>query len=120
MALYYYSMEANTPPEICTSDEQAELDEPIKIRWTGDARSKLLTRSMVPTLEDGHEWPEYAIETMQRQKTNIVINTRAELMAFEHALDNMLMRVQRETVWMTAAHERAFERVHSDLIEAME
>lgn len=93
------------------------LPEPIKIKWAGDARTKLLTREIEPATAD-EILPECAFYPMTRQTTQIVIETHNELDAIENALSWARERSSRSTTWMSPAHERAYDRVHRELAQA--
>mgnify|MGYP007039260602 FL=1 len=95
-----------------------QLPEPIKIKWVGDARTKLVTREIEPQTADG-VMPDSAFNPMARQKTQIVIKTYEELQAIHTALKGARMRSSGGIVWMTPAHERAYDRVHRELREAV-
>ena len=98
-------------------EAETELDEPIKIRWTGDARTKLITRYFEPAQADGAE-PDSVTKMFNRQKTNVVIESEEELNALRRGLDSLInTRSPKWTVWMTGAHMRAYKRVRNELPE---
>lgn len=101
------------------------MTQEIKIRFGGDSRNKLNTRGIMPCHEDGEEWTDDALATLNRQKTNVVVETEDEAEALLKAVDRMRDRVPaggiaggEGTTWMTHAHQRAFNRVHSELVDA--
>lgn len=65
--------------------EQTELDDPIKIRWSGRDRARV-RRGLNAALADGHMDRGIAAPVMGRQKTQIVIKTEEELEAFRDEL----------------------------------
>lgn len=85
---------------------------PIKVRWTGDARTKLVTREIEPS--DCNN----ALNTLTRQKTNVVVENGMEKSELLECLNAALRRSPSGTVWMTPQHKSAFERVRSELSEA--
>ena len=90
----------------------------IKIRLTGDTRSKLMSRGVVPSLEDGEDWASEAEEVLTRQKTNIVVVSESEARALDRAISILEMFSPRGCTWMTPSHERAVRRVRSEWEEA--
>ena len=97
----------------------SEDERPIKVRWTGDAREKLLSRELTPRAEDGDEGAETAMNTLTRQKTNIVVDSKEEAQPLKKALDTACGRSPTGTVWMTPAHLSAFKRVRAEVTQAM-
>ena len=90
-------------------------DYPIKISWTGDARTKLVTRYFEPAQADGDEL-DGVTKMFARQKTNVVIKSEEERNALRRGLENMIeTRSPEWTTWMTAAHMRAYKRVSKEL-----
>lgn len=83
-------------------EEQTQLENPIKIRWSKDTDDRRrLRRAFTAALEDG--WTERAIgvRIFHRQKTQIVIETEEELEAFENELNRVrsnrsLLRIRNE------------------------
>jgi len=91
------------------------MEYPIKIRWTGDARTKLATRYFEPAQADGVE-PDHVTAMLNRQKTNVVVESEEEHNALRRGLENMIeTRSPEWTTWMTAAHMRAYKRVANEL-----
>ena len=86
----------------------------ITIRLTGDTRSKLMTRGVVPALEDGEEWASDAEQVLTRQKTNLVVTSESEAHALDRAIRILEMFSPRGCTWMTPNHERAIRRVRSE------
>jgi hypothetical protein len=84
---------------------------PIKVRWTGDARTKLITREIEPS--GCHN----ARNTLTRQKTNLVVENDVEKAELLECLNAALRRTPSGTVWMTPQHKSAFERVRSEIRE---
>jgi hypothetical protein len=66
-------------------EEQTELDNPIKIRWSGRDRARV-RRGLVAAYEDGYIEKAIAVPVVMRQKTQIVIKTEEELDAFKDEL----------------------------------
>lgn len=97
------------------------LEEPIKVRWTGDSRVKWETRTLEPLAADGSEEAELSREVNNRQKTQLVVETEEELEA-------VLSTLQRHAefcgpygaVWGTPAKKKAAERVIIELEELEE
>lgn len=83
---------------------------PIKVRWTGDARTKLITREIEPSGCEG------ALQTLTREKTNVVIEDRVERAELLECLNAAVRRTPQGTVWMTPQHKKAFERVRSEIL----
>jgi len=95
------------------------MEAPIKIRMTGDSRSKLQSRGIVPAWEDGDDDAEAAFNALNRQKTNIVMKTEQEARGVLRGVEKMTMRHPRSCTWMTGPHMRAFERVERELISEL-
>ncbi len=72
--------------------EQTELDEPIKIRWTGHDRSRV-RRKFEAALCDGYMKEAIGFPVVTRQSTNIVIKTEEELAAFKRCSPMIKWRV---------------------------
>lgn len=94
-----------------------ELDEPIKIQWTGDARQKFKTRKVRARYDDGNKEGERAYATLDRLKTRVVVETRAEAEALKD-----LLKTQRRAGyrWQTKQHKKSYTRVLDELTEAMQ
>ncbi len=90
--------------------------EPIKIRWSGDARSKFKGRKVRARQADGHWTGELALETLDRLKTRVVVKTEREALALEDLLSTM---ARSRYSWTTDNHVAAFERVLNELREGM-
>lgn len=93
------SMEATK--QISIDDNQNDLENPIKVRWTGKARE---------SFEDSHNHQINIIthrvnKVLSRQKTNVVIEDRREAGAMVHELE--------------AESKNVHLRVAEDIIEAM-
>ncbi|MBP1985960.1 hypothetical protein [Halolamina salifodinae] len=106
----------DTHRESSTDDNQTTTS-PIKVRWSGDARSKLRTRKLQARLADGAEGAEAAARAMDRQKTQVVAETEAEAVALEEIVSLMAESQYR---WTTEGHLKAFRRVRDELHEEME
>ena len=68
-------------------ETQTELDAPIKVRWTGDARTRVRSGLHAALEDDWHE-RAIAIRCFDRQKTNIVVKTHEELEALRDELES--------------------------------
>jgi hypothetical protein len=91
--------------------------EPIKVRWTGDARLKFRTRSLQARLADGAEGAEAAARAMDRQKTRVVAETETEAEALKKLVSFM---TSTQYLWTTEAHLSAYRRVRDELQKEME
>lgn len=97
-------MKATTKPTMVTQskweaipnvEEQTQLDDPIKIRWSGQDRSRV-RRGLVSLLESGDVERAIALPAMARQKTQVVIKTEEELESLRQELEwKAKWRVQR-------------------------
>lgn len=104
-------------------DDETPLEEPIKIRWTGDARTKFVTRELEPRAgTDGmRESARRAGRTIQREKTNVVIETVEEAEAFRECIESFHKHVTpADDGWRTAAHIRAVRRVLGETREQID
>jgi len=99
------------------------MTEPIKIQWTGDARTKLGTRYIESRLYSNEEGvavnAERAMDTLTRQKTQVVIETEEEAKAFMRFIKRAVRDGDNGRTWTTAAHLRAFERVMGEFISGL-
>ena len=100
------------------------MTDPIKIRWTGDARTKLATKYIESRLtsreDDTRERAQLAYDTLNRQQTNVVIEDIDEALALETYLKRAVLDGADGRVWSTELHLQAFERVHSELVSELE
>jgi len=95
------------------------MTEAIKIRLTGDSRSKLHTREVEVMLADEEPRADEVAKTTDRQKTNLVVETQEEAQALSDALKRVRDRDPDYCVWMTHNHKRAYRRVWKELREEM-
>jgi hypothetical protein len=65
----------NSLPDV---EEQTQLDEPIKVRWSSQNRSRMRRRFRA-ALADGYMEEAIGLPVVTRQSTNIVIKTEEEL-----------------------------------------
>lgn len=98
------------PNDQATNDETLDT---ITVRWTGDTRTKFLSRHVEPLegtpdelLSKDREHVERLREITTRQKTNLVVKTRAELDSIIHALDTFVGHVHPDTGAMWASKQR--------------
>lgn len=96
-----------------TDEEETELDTPIKVRWTGYARSRI---SEYNTDFDSISSDRFE-QAVNRQKTNVVIETVEEASAVASEMDNY-SSYQRS--WMDSSMDQAVNRVQSEIVEEME
>jgi predicted transcriptional regulator len=90
--------------------------DPIKINWTGDARTKFKTRSVRARVDDGVESGELTMATLDRLKTRVVVETEREAEALEVMLEN---QARAKYTWTTEAHTKAYWRVLDELRNGM-
>jgi len=102
--------------ELVKAEEQEDAA-PIKITWQGDARSKFKGRKVRARQSDGHWTGEPALETLDRLKTRVVVQTEREAQALHQLLEDQARSRDR---WTTDQHVKAYERVLSELEAAME
>jgi len=82
-----------------------ELDEPVKIRFTGATRSKVHTKT---------EHIDNLRPVFNRQKTNLVFRTFGEVEDFLEVTEPMAEPGQR-TVTFSSQNKKTIRRVRSDL-----
>jgi hypothetical protein len=82
-----------------------ELDEPVKVRFTGATRSKVHTKT---------EHIDNLRPVFNRQKTNIVFRTLGEVEDFLEVTEPMAEPGQR-TVTFSSQNKKSIRRVRSDL-----
>lgn len=85
----------------------------LKIQWDADAKTKLITREIEPADD------QIALNTLTREKTNIVICNQQEKERLQTHLDAVLRRNPASTMWLTPSHIRSFERVRDELNECI-
>ena len=90
-----------------------ELDEPIKIRWSGYTRARIseYNASFERVRSDRF------LDAMHRQKTNVVIKTVQEAQAVYHELENYH---PAQRIWLTASMYRSIERVRNEIKTQLE
>lgn len=88
------------------------FETPIKIRWTGYARGRISEYNS----DFSTERSDLFTNTVNRQKTNIVINNVDEATAVYNEL-NEYDSTQR--VWMNRSMDNALRRVRNELENAM-
>ena len=94
-----------------------ELETPIKIDWTGDARQKFRGRKVDARINDGGPHGEETAATLDRYKTIVSVETEEEAEALEAMLEGM---VDAGYSWQTENHTKAFRRVLKELREGMD
>ena len=94
------------------NDAATELDAPIKIEWTGDARDKFRDRKVRARVSDGGPHGEEVAATLDRLKTRVVVRTEEEAEGLESMLEVMS---ECDYVWTTENHRNAYKRVLSEL-----
>lgn len=100
---------------------------PVKVSWTGDARTKLETRELEPAIADGEAHGQLARKTLSRLKTRVVIRNAVEAEALLTALENICMRQPAKgagtprdgCTLMTNAHKAAYERVKQEIEDSL-
>lgn len=90
--------------------------DPIKINWTGDARTKFKTRKVRARVDDGVESGELVMSTLDRLKTRVVVKTEREAEALENMLET---QARTRYTWTTDAHQKAYRRVLEELRDGM-
>lgn len=105
--------------EIHEKDDSEQLDEPIKIWWTGYARGRITEYNG----EYEEEWsdsplnPELFVKACTRLKTQVVVCTVAEADALRYELTSY---DSGQRTWMNSSMDRALNRVARELTEEME
>ena len=131
-------MLASTPDVSVDRDAQTELDDPIKVRWTGRLRGRIQERQWdyAATKIDG-EWvadPELdeqddmlkrcnglAFRALSRQKTNVVCETVEEAQALYRVLDYYKDGAGRHGItWMNGPMQKSVRRVRREIREGLE
>lgn len=106
--------------------EQTELDNPIKIRWTGRARLRIKDVALDigyngwdDTVTDAHHARIY--DALDRQKTNVVIETVEEAQALAGEMNGYRNESGRGgRVWVNGAIANACQRVQDEIVRGME
>lgn len=131
-------MLATTPDVSVERDSQTELDDRIKVRWTGKLRGRVQERQWdyTATKVDG-EWvvdPDLydedaddlkqcnalAYRALTRQKTNVVCETVDEVQAVYRVLDYYNDGAGRRGItWMNGPMEQTAKRVQRELSEQL-
>lgn len=93
--------------------KEANLTEPVKVRWTGYTRNRIA--------EYMHDFDsdssELVANTLNREKTNVVVNTGAEA----HALLNELEGYDSDSrVWLDQNQENSINRVKAEIESELE
>jgi len=88
------------------------MNEPIKIRFSGDACGKLAS-AIQARIESGDE-PETALDAFTRQKTNLVVESRGEAKLILDELEYILAAPDT-MIWMDGNKEKALRRVKDEL-----
>lgn len=96
-----------------------ELATTVQVKWTGDARQKMSSRGVMPAYEDGADWAETAREALNEYASIIKLRTREDAAAFLKGLDRVRSREPQTCTWMTGAHGRAYDRVYSEVLDAL-
>lgn len=96
-------------------ESETELDEPIKVRWTGYGRNRISEYNGDFSTEKSDQF----CRTVNRQKTNVVIKTVEEAEAVASELNSFIGETGQR-VWMNGPMDKAFSRVQREIIEGME
>nr|WP_144064057.1 hypothetical protein [Haloferax volcanii] len=97
------------------AQDETELETPIKVSWTGKARSKAWGHFV----DFDAEPYTLAARTLERQKTNVVVNTVEEAEALVGALDRYVGGGTTGQTWMNKAMDKAFQRVQAEVRDAL-
>lgn len=103
--------------------ERESRHEPIKIRWSGDTRTKFLTRHIEPLLssDDRANEAEKALDVITRQKTQLVVRTFEEACVMRELLLTFEDFCGRYgAIWATEQRRKAVGRVRQELFDEME
>lgn len=108
-------------------DEQHELDNPIKVRFTGRLRGRINERTWDyagKKIDDewvadpnGDPWEVSQYRCFHRQKTNIVVKTVEEAYSF---YDSMGHYARGDVTWMNGPMAKAAQRVMGEVREGMQ
>lgn len=99
-----------------TESDSDELETPIKIRWAGEARMKINSHN----LDFDSEKSERVTRTLDRQKTNAVIETVDEAEALANEMDRYRHDAGFEgRSWVNGAIASACDRIRGEIITAM-
>lgn len=105
-------------------DDDGEDEYPIKVRFTGDARTKFHSRQLEPMhgtpteqLSQGEDMLHRATDVAGREKTNLVVRSDDELEAILTNLRQFrdLANPATGASWATRNHLKAVDRVISEL-----
>ena len=94
--------------------KETPLESPIKVRWTGYARDRIQCYNG----DFSTERSDLVQATLERQKTNVVIETVEEGEAVVRELDEYHSTLQRD--WMNEAMDNALNRVQSEIVAELE
>lgn len=103
-------------------ERASQHEQPIKINWTGDTRTKFITRQLEPSLSDDDDEKandaKLAMETVTRLETRIVVETFDEASALKH----MLLLFEKfcseyGAMWASENRRKAVARVHQELFD---
>ena len=106
----YYSMEAQ--------NTTGELDETIKTRFTSNFRNTMvdLLSDEARSLDGGEQThAQNALETLQRQKTNIVVETKTEAKAITNELETHADWIEQGHPVHTAATAKACRKAATEI-----
>ncbi len=133
-------MLASTPDVSVDREEQTELDDPIKVRWTGRLRARIQERQWdyVATKNDEGEWVvaeehygddadplkrcnALAYRALTRQKTNVVMETVDEAQAVYRVVSYYTDGAGRHGItWMNGAMQSSARRVSREIRDGLE
>lgn len=99
------------------AETQAAAVDAIKIKWSGDARSKFKNRKVRARVNDEGPHGDETLATLDRLKTRVVVESEDEAIALESMLAG---QARKRYTWTTDAHVSAYERVLDELRDAME
>jgi hypothetical protein len=91
------------------AQDETKLETPIKVSWTGKARSKAWEHFV----DFDAERYTLAARTLERQKTNVVVNTVEEAEALVGGGGTA------GRTWMNKAMDKAFQRVQAEVRDAL-
>lgn len=94
-----------------------------KLNWRHQSKSRGLVR---PARRRGGHFVDFdaepytlAARTLERQKTNVVVNTVEEAEALVGALDRYVGGGTTGQTWMNKAMDKAFQRVQAEVRDAL-
>lgn len=112
-----YDKSSDIPPRI--PEDETRLETPIKVQWTGYARSRI--GEYAGDAVNSSEWAHKVYRTLSRQKTNAVIHTVEEAEALAKEMNSYIdEHGPHGRTWVNASVHRVCQRVQQEIIDAMD